>query len=332
MNGHLYSPGVHYVGEMHEGGITRRIYEGLGIGDDLTFMELNPDGYDHIRIGDTRFDVPAGFNRYSDRLASRFPRQARQSKRYLEIMRDMARELTNLTEVRNPRDGVAAALRSPTLARYGLSTLDGVLDAAGVTDPTLRAVLTVQAGDHGAAPSEASAPLHAAVVAHYFAGGYYPKGGARSLPKAMLKGLRAHGGKIQMRARVDKILFENDDYRKSVVGVRLADGTEISAKRVVSNADPHVTFTRLMDKSRLPRSVRWRLGRAKYSLSAMSLFMSTDADLRSWGLDSGNYWYSPSTNVNGTYDYAWDADPLRHDDVPSMFLTVDHAEGSEQAK
>ena len=38
----------------------RRIYEGLGVSADLVFCELNPDGFDHIFVGDEQFDIPKG--------------------------------------------------------------------------------------------------------------------------------------------------------------------------------------------------------------------------------------------------------------------------------
>ena len=39
----------------------RRIYEGLSVADDLAFYEMNPDGYEHIRIGDDAFDILSAF-------------------------------------------------------------------------------------------------------------------------------------------------------------------------------------------------------------------------------------------------------------------------------
>src|ERR1043165_2088455 len=46
LGGYRFSPGVHYVGELQPGGVMREIYEGLGVANDLTFLELNPDGLD----------------------------------------------------------------------------------------------------------------------------------------------------------------------------------------------------------------------------------------------------------------------------------------------
>jgi phytoene dehydrogenase-like protein len=57
LNGYRFSPGVHYIGSLDEGGGLRRIYDGLGVSQDLSFVELNPDGYDHIVVGDKQIDL-----------------------------------------------------------------------------------------------------------------------------------------------------------------------------------------------------------------------------------------------------------------------------------
>jgi phytoene dehydrogenase-like protein len=36
LNGYRFSPGVHYIGDLHEGGHLRNIYEGPGVSQDLT--------------------------------------------------------------------------------------------------------------------------------------------------------------------------------------------------------------------------------------------------------------------------------------------------------
>src|SRR5205085_6024435 len=51
LEGYRFSPGVHYIGELGPGGRMRAIYEGLGLSGDLVFCELNPDGFDRVRVG-----------------------------------------------------------------------------------------------------------------------------------------------------------------------------------------------------------------------------------------------------------------------------------------
>jgi all-trans-retinol 13,14-reductase len=321
LEGYSFSPGVHYIGDLAPGGRLRGIYEGLGVADELVFLELNPDGFDHIRIARPgaepyRFDIPKGKEAYIERLSAAFPREAPGIRRFVDLLDAMSRELASGIRVTDARSALTLPLRIPALARYGMRPLTKILDAH-VQDPLARAVLTVQAGDHGMAPSRCPTALHAAVVTHYFDGAYYPKGGARSLPKAFVRALRKAGGEIRVRARVERILVEG----RKVLGVRLADGTEIRAKRVVSNADPHATYS-LMEPEHLPRRVRWRLGRTPYSISAISLFLAARTDPRAHGLDSGNVWYIDSPDVDETYRYAADPDPLARGKIPGVFLTA----------
>ena len=106
-------------------------------------------------------------------------------------------------------------------------------------------------------PIGVPAGLHAAVAGHYLQGGFYPKGGGRSIPRAFIRQLKKHGGQIKLRARVEQILLEG----RKAVGVRLEGGEEIYADTVVSNADPHITFG-MLPEGTVPRRVRWKLDRA----------------------------------------------------------------------
>jgi phytoene dehydrogenase-like protein len=320
LGGYRFSPGVHYLGELAPGGMMRRMYEGLGLGQDLTFCELNPDGYDHVLLGDTpedRFDFPKGKERLADALAARFPRERRGIDAYLDDVGRISRELTALTSVESLRELAALPLRAPTAVRWLLRPARALIEHH-ISDPRLRAVLGAQSGDHGLPPSKAPAVIHAAVQGHYFEGGYYPRGGGGAIPRAFILALRRAGGAIKVRTAGSRILVE----RGRAIGVRLADGTEIRAGVVISNADPDVTFKKLVGVEHLSAMERLRLSRARWSVSAVSLFMATDLDLRSLGLDSGNYWYFRDGDVEGTYSQgltSWRAGKGR---IPGGFVTA----------
>src|SRR3954463_6109553 len=104
LEGHRFSPGVHYVGELGPGGRMRAIYEGLGVSGDLEFCELNPGGYDHFRIGRERFDVPKGRDELRRRLEERFPREASGIRGYLGAVKDIGDQLNALFEFKGVLD------------------------------------------------------------------------------------------------------------------------------------------------------------------------------------------------------------------------------------
>ena len=86
------------------------------------------------------------------------------------------------------------------MARWGLSSAASLLDKY-VRDPMLRAILAAQSGDHGLPPSLAPAPVHAGVTAHYFDGGWYPRGGAWVMPRAFIRALEKAGGLVVLALR-----------------------------------------------------------------------------------------------------------------------------------
>ncbi len=319
LGGYRFSPGVHYLGELQPGGMLRQTYEGLGLGADLVFCELNPNGYDHVLLGDApadRFDYVKGKEALVDALSARFPAERAGLSRYFDVVGRLSRELNELVSIAGLGDVVKLPFTAPNVTRWALSSARALIEHH-VRDPKLRAVLGAQAGDTGLPPSRMPAVMHAAVQAHYFHGGYYPRGGGAALPRAFIRALRRAGSDIKVRAEVSRILVEHG----RAIGVRLADGTEIRAKLVISNADPEITLRRLVGEEHLSGLERLRLSRTKWSVSAISLFMATDLDLRAQGIDSGNYWYFGGGDVEGTYRKGLEAWGPSDGPIPGGFLT-----------
>ncbi len=314
LNGYRFSPGVHYIGDLNEGGGLRRIYDGLGVSQDLTFVELNPDGYDHVFIGERRIDFPKGRANLIERLKSEFPHEASGIDSYFADMQAMIEGLSRIGNLSNP---LAAAKSAGSVLKWMRATGKDFLDAH-VSDPVLRGVLSAQAGDHGLPPSQVSAFMHVGITHHYLDGGYYPMGGAFTLPRAFVRALKKSGGEIRLQSRVKRILIEE----KKVIGVELESGEEIRAGAIISNADPEVTFGKLIGRELLPVKLRRKLDSVKYSTSCISLFFATDMDLRSEGLDSGNMWYYDHADVDKIYSDGLTDALMREETPPGMFLTT----------
>ncbi len=321
LEGHRFSPGVHYLGGLQEGEPMRQILEGIGVGADLEFHELNPDGYDHVVVGDQRFDIPKGFEAFRERLCERFPSERRGIERYFRFMRGIDREFARLVDL----DGRLALLKlpflAPRLSLSGLRPASRYIDKC-VKDPFLRTILGARSGDHGLSPARVPTAQHIAIDSHYWEGAWYPQGGGGALPKAFIRRLKAKGGEIRLRTRVERILLEGGPRRWRATGVRLADGSEIQAEMVLSNADAHVTYRDLIGDEHLSKRLLKRLRKAEYSISSLSLFMATDLDLEAMGLDSGNYWIFAESDVDAVYRYADRTDLDAADPFTGGFLTV----------
>jgi phytoene dehydrogenase-like protein len=315
LSGYRFSPGVHYIGDLHEGGHLRNIYEGLGVSHDLTFGELNPDGYDHIVIGNKQIDFPKGKENLIERLKSQFPHEAKSIESYFADVTNLMASLRSLGKLSNP---LKAAMSASTVIKWMRASGADLINAH-ISDPVLRGVLAGQAGDHGLPPSQASAFMHAGVTNHYLEGGYYPLGGAFTLPRAFVRALKRFGGEIRLNSRVKRILIE----AKKVIGVELDSGEEIRSSVVISNADPEITFGKLIGKEKLSPRLKRKVDSVRYSTSCLSLFFATDMDLRrDAGLDSGNFWFYDHADVDKIYTDGL-TDAALSDETPSgMFLTV----------
>lgn len=71
----------------------------------------------------------------------------------------------------------------------------------------------------------------------------YPIGGSLPFSKSIEKRYKELGGEIIYNARVEKILVENGQ----TVGIRLTDGREFRASRVISAADGFTTINHMLD-------------------------------------------------------------------------------------
>jgi all-trans-retinol 13,14-reductase len=314
LEGFRFSPGVHYLGCLGPGGSLRRLYEGLGLGPDLEFCEMSPEGFDHFLIEDERFDVPKGFARYFARLCDRFPHEREGLTAYFDTLRAVNEAVCDNDRALSFPAILAVPFRSPTLLRWGFRTQGALLDRT-IRDPVLRAILSAQSGNHGLAPSRVSLPLHASMIAHYYDGAYYPRGGAKRIPLAMIKALRKRGGQIRLRAAVRRILVE----RGRAVGVELTSGEQVRSSSVVSNADPWVTFEKLLPPE-VGRRERARARRAEPSVSTMSAFLAVDMDLSGLGYDSGNYWWYRRRDVGELYERVEKS--LPGSQVDGLFLAI----------
>ncbi|PJA51579.1 MAG: NAD(P)/FAD-dependent oxidoreductase, partial [Candidatus Marinimicrobia bacterium CG_4_9_14_3_um_filter_48_9] len=140
LEGYRFSPGVHYIGDLQPGGALRRILEGLGVSEDLTFIELNPDGYDHFYLGDRRFDFPKGKAQMIRRLKEYFPDDARGAENYINAIDRLMSRLGDLGRLNN-LSNIGKSIRALfTLLPWAFRTGQDLIDKY-ITDPTLKGLM-----------------------------------------------------------------------------------------------------------------------------------------------------------------------------------------------
>jgi len=319
LNGHRFTPGVHYVGLLEKGQSTAQLYEGLGIANDLSFFRMNPSAYEHAYIGEERFDFPGNFDELVNSLTERFPKEEKNIKKYLSLVRNVSAELQLLPDVEGFWQHLTIPFRTKNMGKYALFSLKRVIDWH-IKDPLLKKILNIQFGDHGLAPAKASFPLHCAVMDHYFNGGFYPCGGGGAIVKAMTTAIKNYDGEVKTRQSVKRILLEGKK-KKTAIGVELASGKRLFAKRIISNADPNITYQKLIREENLSRRLQKKLNKTSYSCTSLMLFLTVEMDLKASGIDSGNIWLMPNEDMDTVYERMMMPDITNGKAFEGMFIS-----------
>ncbi|WP_299886638.1 NAD(P)/FAD-dependent oxidoreductase [uncultured Lacinutrix sp.] len=320
LNGDRFTPGVHYVGLVGDGLSTSELYEGLGIANDMAFYRQNPDAFEHCWIGDERFDYPADFKTFENRLIERFPQEKKNIIKYLKLVTNVGKQLGLLPKVRGLWQQITIPFRTKHMGKYAPFSLKRVI-GWHIKDPLLQRILNIQFGDHGLAPAKASFVLHAAIMYHYHVGGFYPMGGGGAIVKAMTNAIKTRDGVIKTSTPVKRILIENGKKRKKAIGVELANGDQIFAKQIISNADPGITYQKLIGEDYLSNKLKRKLDKTKYSCTSLMLFLTVDMDVRKAGLDSGNIWRIPNEDMDYLYDDMQKKNILEGEEFSGMFIS-----------
>ncbi|MEY4766587.1 MAG: hypothetical protein RI907_3260, partial [Pseudomonadota bacterium] len=294
--GYEWDVGLHYVGDMQEGGQSRRVMDFL-TGGQVQWASLGPV-YDRFKVGNETYDAPTGWRAWRDAMVQRFPQEANAIDRYVALLKRVGKAMPMLTMVRVLPAGARRWLQ-PLAMRLLPSafrqTTAQVLDS--LTDNVqLKGVLAAQWGDYGLPPSASSFLAHAIVTSHFMNGGYYPVGGSWRLAQAMLPQIRATGGDVFTYARVAEILVEDGQTR----GVRMSDGTRIECACVVSGAGATNTFGRLLAPEVAQRSgYADKLKQVQPSGAHLGVYIGLKQTAEALGLPKTNLWVYPGPDHDG---------------------------------
>ena len=98
------------------------------------------------------------------------------------------------------------------------------------------------------------------------------KGGIGALTEHLRELFISHGGEIKFRTKVEQILVDHG----AVTGVRLRDGSTITAPVVVSNISPDVTLTELIAPEHVPAELISRVSGRDHRASFVQIHFALD--------------------------------------------------------
>ena len=279
-NGYCFDVGASMIFGFGEEGHTNLLTRALAaVGE---HCETIPDPTQleyHLPAGLT-VAVDRNYDSFIARLTALFPHEAIGIRRFYDSCWQVFRclDAMPLLSLEDPAYLAKVFFRAPLaclgLARW-LPVNVGSVARQHIKDPILLKFIDIECYCWSVMPADRTPMINAGMVfSDRHAGGInYPTGGVGVIAEKLVAGLERHGGKFRSSARVTKVLLEQGQ----AVGVQLANGEQIRARRVVSNATRWDTFGSLIDADHTPAAeLTWRR-RYKPSPSFLSLHLGIDA-------------------------------------------------------
>ncbi len=299
--GWSWDVGLHYVGEMGDGMLGRRLFDFITNGG-VKWNPL-PDVYDVFVYPALQVRACKGKENFERALIEIFPDERANIEQYfrdLETAMGWIGRHFMAMAAPAPLSRIVRMMNRLT-ASLPLQVTQHYLERR-FRDGKLRGVLASQWGDYGLPPGQSAFATHAVIASHYLEGAWYPDGGAAEIAKATGVIIRAAGGELLPNHEVTRIVVE----RNCAVGV------EVSAKKgkagfraqfrapvIVSDAGAWNTFVRMLPSESLPFGNELKSPPAGFEV--VELFLGLRRDPREIGFQGENYWIFSSFDHDRMY-------------------------------
>ncbi|MEV6958163.1 NAD(P)/FAD-dependent oxidoreductase [Streptomyces sp. NPDC051207] len=271
-----YDPAIHVVPGAAEGGTIDVLLRYLDVHELCEFVES--DALYRVVIDDDVLDAPFGSEAFIASHIELFPHEEEGIRGFFGLCEKFLEEAHQVPLQLSPQELGEAVEKFPTLFGNRMSTLGDVMDRF-IRDPRCKAFCSAGWPYMGLPPSQLSFELFARFLYTQMHGLYHCKGGFQHLVKAFTTAIERDGGKIVTNSGVEKILVKDG----RTEGVVLADGQELRAPVVISNADATHTFHDLVGLEHLPKAYNRRLRSLKGSMSMFVVYAATTLDIAAAG-------------------------------------------------
>lgn len=305
---YTFDPAVHAIGQAKQGLMLDTWLRALEVRDEVNMIDLDP--FYTVFLPDYRFDAPFGVEEFVEAHVREFPHEEKGFRAFIDLCRqikeewDQARPGTSLDDVAN-----TPSFR--TVLENRTSTVGEVMDRY-IDDPRLKAVATALWSYQGAPPSRLPIITYAGMMLSLLEGGQtYCAGSFQNLANSFVTAIQRNAGEVVVKNQVTKILVADGRVR----GVALADGGEVSAPVVVSNADLMQTVEQLVGIEHFPETYVRRIRRMTTATSAFVVYAASTYDFAQSGVAHEAFVYT-----------SWDTDEtwkrVQAGELAAMAITV----------
>ena len=277
--GYRFDVGASMIFGFGQNGTTNLLTKALAaVGEEI---ETIPDPVQvHYHLPDIEIAVDRDYPSFIGKLQQKFPEEADGIQKFYDECWNVfnclnSMELLSLEEPRYLFDSFwNHPINCLKLSRY-LPLNVGDIAQKYLKNARLLRFLDMECFCWSVMPASHTPMINAGMVFsdRHYGGVRYPKGGVGQIAEALVKGLENNGGVIEYRARVTEITTHNGIAQ----GVKLADGREFKARRVISNTTRWQTFGELT--ADIPaKEQKWRQ-RYQASPSFVSLHLGVDKSI-----------------------------------------------------
>ncbi len=292
---------LHYVWNCGEGQTVYKVLEYLGLEKEVTFEELDPNGFDRMIIPGHEVKIPASSNELGRRLTDICPDHGPAIRKFLETVERTATGLDCLAgplSMKNLSVNGIATLKTLT---YMNCTLQDVFDKFALPLPA-QSLLASQWPDFLLPPEKLSFYAWVMLFTGYQRGAYYPTRHFEYAIDALVDSIRASDGEVLMQHQVTEFVME----KNSVSGVHATDLTTFKTRKffaqtTVCNMDPKLAAN-MIGMENFSRSIQKKLD-YEYSPSNFMLYCTVkDLDLKKHGFGKWNTFHCGHEDINKSFN------------------------------
>lgn len=315
---YTFNAQFHYVWDCGEGQLVNLVLKKLGLGQEVTFEQYDPNGFDHMRMPGYALDIPSSPAELIQRLSKLFPESSDHIRRFVNEVEKTGAGLKNLAPPVKPIELLKHAGEVLCAAQYLNSTLQNVFDKFRLPQAA-QTLLALQWLDFLLPPNQLSFYAWVALFRGYQAGAFYPTQHFEQVINSLVKVIESHGGQVLLNHEVTNFRLVN----RSVMGVEAMDLTthqtqEFTGETVICNIDPQ-RAAKMIGIDRFSPKVRRKLDYEYSASNYMVYCVVKDLDLRDYGFGKWNLSHTGDLDLNVAFDRMYNLNDFSN---PSFAITT----------
>ena len=261
-HGVSFPTGMHIFGGFQNGGNLHKIFEYLGVMDEISLRPTDEKASDVVTLMDegVTYQLPRGKESYIAYFSEQFPAEKEHIKAYIDRLFELSEEedLFYLRETNGDH----------------LSHSDDFLGSVNelrdryISDPKLKALLGYLNPLFGGDPQTTPAYIHALLNTLHINGTYQFVGESLQLAEALTKVIENAGGQVIANEEVVRIEVEN----RQVTGVLTSKGHRYQAENYISDVHPDVLL-RIIDPQAFSTAFKTRIQSVPETMSSFKVFV-----------------------------------------------------------